>query len=85
MKAQPQAPKLVKRCVAEKRGEQRVSLHPPSAEASFEKQIRYSSASDLLFAYRTEEEGRFLYILPDALTVCCCVTPQSRHIGPASN
>ena len=38
-------------------------------EAHFEKQFRYHTRAELPFAYRTEPEGRFLYVLPDALTV----------------
>jgi len=38
------------------------------AEGELEKQLRYHTAAGLPFAYRTEPEGRYLYILPDALT-----------------
>ena len=38
-------------------------------EAHFEKQFRYLTKAELPFAYRTEPEGRYLYVLPDALTV----------------
>lgn len=41
---------------------------PSSAEGSFEKQHRYCSAAGLWFGYRTEEAGRFVYVLADALT-----------------
>jgi uncharacterized protein YggU (UPF0235/DUF167 family) len=40
-----------------------------SGEADFERQLRYHTAAGLPFAYRTEEGGRYVYILPDALTV----------------
>ena len=37
-------------------------------EGALEKQLRYHTAAGLPFAYRTEAGGRYLYVLPDALT-----------------
>ena len=39
-----------------------------SAEGELEKQLRYHTSAGLPFAYRAEPGGRYLYILPDALT-----------------
>ena len=54
-------------CVARLRAEQQPAKLV-QREDGFERQYRYSTATDLLFAYRTEPGGRLLYILPNALT-----------------
>jgi uncharacterized protein len=59
MQAAPQPPRLLKRG-----GEE-------GGRSSYEKQFRYTTRAELPFAYRTEPEGRYLYVLPDALTVRC--------------
>lgn len=47
-------------------------------EGQLERQLRHTTAAGLVYAYRSEPEGRYVYLLPDALTSFAAPPPTAK-------